>query len=50
MNEELFQELLEKFQEFRELFQKLTSEERWALLYLFIVMAEDMDKTGKETV
>lgn len=49
MDDKLFQELLEKLHGLKELFQQLTDEERWAFLYVAIVMVTDMDKPGKET-
>lgn len=44
MDDELFLELMGKLRELRELFNGLTSEERWAFLHLAVVMAKGMDK------
>lgn len=48
MSDELFLELMGKLRELRELFNQLTGEERWAFLYLAIVMVQGMDRPGKE--
>lgn len=44
MSDEQFNKLLEKLRELKELFQELTCEERWAFMYLAIVMVEGMGK------